>query len=145
MSMLYKFSLEENYTEFRDLLIKSGPTATPLLGWLVGTGFYDSDPKGKCSIWTSHPDPFHCNDPVVWIFDSKHRVRVFVTSEVVLDLGTFTPEAIELAKSPVYEDKVLPNYFVEPQLEVLYNQSKEILGGAMKTYMEIHEGEGIYY
>lgn len=118
------------------------PTTTMLLGWLLGTGFYDSDPKGKCSIWTSDPDPFECKDPVVWIFDSKHRTRIFVTSEVVLDLGTFTEEARELAGGAVYKGKILPNYFMEPQLEMLYNQSKEILESAMKAYTEMHEGEG---
>lgn len=142
MSLLYKFSLQKDYTQFRDLLIQSVPTTTPLLGWLIGTGFYDSDPEGKCSIWTSHPDPFHCNDPVVWIFDSRHRIRVFVTSEVVLDLGNLTSEAIELADSTVYKGKTLPNYFVEPQLEMLYNKSKDILKPVIKAYMELHKGDG---
>lgn len=139
MFKLYKFSLQENWVQFRDFLVQSVPTTTTLLGWLLGTGFYDSDPEGKCSIWTSHPDPFHCNEPMVWIFDSKHRIRVFVTSEVVLDLGTFTPEARDLADGAVKYGKTLPNYFVEPQLEMLYNQSKEMLKSVLKAYMELND------
>lgn len=139
MFKLYKFSLQENWVQFRDYLVQFVPTTTTLLGWLLGTGFYDSDPEGKCSIWTSHSDPFHCNEPMVWIFDSKHRIRVFITSEAVLDLGTFTSEARELADGAVKYGKNSPNYFVEPQLEMLYNQSKEMLKSVLKAYMELND------
>jgi hypothetical protein len=133
--LLYKFNLEDHHTEFQQFLVNCLPTTVSLLGWFVGTGFYDSDPAGKCDIWTCHPDPLDVtNEPVVWIFDSDHRIRVYITSEVVLDFGELTKEAIELADKGVYP-KELPKYFVGPQLEALYIKSKEILKPVIQHYM----------
>ncbi|KAI9366521.1 hypothetical protein BD770DRAFT_376387 [Pilaira anomala] len=137
---LYKFSLKENYAQLQDLLVQSGPTTTTLLGWFLGTGMFELDPADECDIWTtSHSDPFQSQDPVVvWIFESVNGIRVFVSSEVVLDLGEFTPEAIELSQTVAYEE-ILPTYFVDSQLEILYNQSKLLLESAIKEYMKNKE------
>lgn len=140
-STLYPFNLEKNHSQFQEFLVKGLPTTVSLLGWLVNAGFYDSDPPGKCHTWTSHPDPLTCHDDIViWIFDSDHRIRLFATSEVILDLGEFTPEAVQLALTGVYpNDKALPVSFVNPDLENLYNKSKEVLKGVLYEYIYQHK------
>jgi hypothetical protein len=135
MSLLYKFSLEDNYEQLKEYLIQSLPTTLSLVGWLVGTGFYESDPQGKCKILTSHPDPIQCKDPVVWFFDSDHRVRIHMSTENILDQGENTPEAIALADSAVYKGKTIPTYFIDPELEKLYIKSKEILVPIVKEFV----------
>lgn len=115
-----------------------------MLGWLVNTGFYTSDPAGgQCNVWTTHPDPLSasCNndDIVVWIFDSDNRIRFFVTSEVILEKGECTPEAMEIALTGDYpKDGLLPVSFVDPKLEKLYNKSKEVFKRISYDYIYQH-------
>lgn len=139
---LYRFSLQENSIQLQDLLVSSGPSTTSLLGWFIGTGFFELDSVTECDIWTSDPKPFQSADPVVWIFDNKEGTRVYVTSEAILDLGQFTTEAIELSRMEAYGEGTLPNYFTDSQLEILYNKSKAIFKPVMKEYKNMVKSEG---
>ncbi|GAA5816271.1 hypothetical protein MFLAVUS_009797 [Mucor flavus] len=142
---LYRFSLQENSIQLQDLLVSSGPSTTSLLGWFIGTGFFELDSVTECDIWTSDPKPFQSADPVVWIFDNKEGTRVYVTSEAILDLGQFTTEAIELSRMEAYGEGTLPNYFTDSQLEILYNKSKAIFKPVMKEYKNMVKSEAIFF
>lgn len=140
MSELYKFCLEDNRGSLQKYLIDSLPSTNSLLGWLAGLGFFESDPPGKCQIWTSQPNPLEPHsEPVIWIFDSDHRLRMFVSTETTLDHGEFTPEAFQLAYSGVYPKGVdLPAYFKDAKLEELYQKSKETLKSVLLNFNKNH-------
>lgn len=140
MSKLYKFCLKDNKDLLEQYLIESLPSTNSLLGWLIGLGFFESDPPGKCQIWTSQQRPLQpTSEPVVWIFDSVHRIRLFVSTETILDYGEFTPEAFQLAYSGVYPKGVdLPAYFIDPKMEELYQKSKETVKSVMLMFKKDH-------
>lgn len=136
--MLYRFDLEAHREQLQEYLLDSLPTTNCLIGWLLGTGFFESDAPGKCVIWTTQPDPFQCSDPVVWIFDSVHRMRIFVSTEIILDYGEMTPEALQLVHFAAGYDTMdtLPKFFIDPKLEELYIKSKELLNTIIIYYKE---------
>ncbi|KAG1121624.1 hypothetical protein G6F42_012253 [Rhizopus arrhizus] len=139
MAKLYKWSTDEQIDQLKQFLAHNGPTTASLLGYILSTGECESDAPGKSVIWTSHTDPFHTTDIVVWIIDSDHRIRFFVTSEIELNFKEMTPDAAILAHKASYSDQ-LPAYFTHAEDEALYKRSLQIVEEFLTLYMDQRYG-----
>ncbi|CAO0793808.1 unnamed protein product [Mucor circinelloides] len=146
MAKLYKWSTDEQIDQLKQFLAHNGPTTASLLGYILSTGECESDAPGKSVIWTSHTDPFHTTDIVVWIIDSDHRIRFFVTSEIELNFKEMTPDAAILAHKASYSDQ-LPAYFTHAEDEALYKRSLQIVEEFLTLYMDQRYGadKGVLY
>lgn len=139
MAQLYKWSTDEQVDQLKQFLAYNGPTTASLLGYILSTGECESDAPGKSVIWTSHADPFHTTDIVVWIIDSDHRIRFFVTSEIELNFKEMTPDAAILAHKASYPDE-LPAYFTHAEDEALYKRSLQVVEAFLTLYMDTRYG-----
>ncbi|CAO3631138.1 unnamed protein product [Mucor fragilis] len=146
MAQLYKWSTDEQVDQLKQFLAYNGPTTASLLGYILSTGECESDAPGKSVIWTSHADPFHTTDIVVWIIDSDHRIRFFVTSEIELNFKEMTPDAAILAHKASYPDE-LPAYFTHAEDEALYKRSLQVVEAFLTLYMDTRYGadKGVLY
>lgn len=139
MAQLYKWSTDEQMDQLKQFLAHNGPTTASLLGYILSTGECESDAPGKSVVWTSHANPFDTTDIVVWIIDSDHRIRFFVTSEIELNFKEMTPDAAILAHKASYPDE-LPAYFTRAEDEALYKRSLQVVEAFLTMYMDQRYG-----
>jgi hypothetical protein len=146
MTQLYKWSTDEQIDQFKQYLTHKGPTTASLLGYLLSTGVCESDAPGKSQIFSNHSDPFNTSSVVVWLIDSDHRIRFFVSSELELNFKKMTPDAAALAYNASYPDE-LPAYFINAEDEALYRQSLQTVEEVLTFYMNQRYGadKGTYF
>ncbi|KAI8641518.1 hypothetical protein BD408DRAFT_206402 [Parasitella parasitica] len=139
MTQLYKWSTDEQINQLKQYLAHRGPTTASFLGYLLRTRAWESGSPGKSVIWTSHQEPLNTTDVVVWLIDSDHRTRFFVSSEVELNSKEMTPEAISFDYNTLDPNK-LPPYFKDSQDEQLYRQSLQTAEEFLVRYMDQRYG-----
>jgi hypothetical protein len=128
------FAWKGQLDQLQRYFIENSPSTTPLLGWLISTGFYDCDPAGSNAIWSSHEDPFHTSDIVVWIVQTEDRIRVHVSSEAELNQSPTHAGVAELALGAVYPQQ-LPTYFVCNQKQDLYERSLQVFRTVLDDFI----------
>lgn len=130
----FAWSKDEQLDQLKQYLIENSPSTSSLLGWLIGTGVYNCEPAAESVIWSSHDDPFHTMDIVVWFLQTKDRMRVYVSSEAILDQSPMCAGTEELAHGTAYPPQ-LPSYFVCGQKQLLYERSLEVFETALNDFI----------
>jgi hypothetical protein len=124
---LYKWTGPDHFEQIKQYFIRHNPSSSHIVGYLMNTGFYDSDSPGEFDIWSSHPDPFTTEDVVVWFLEGIDRVRFFVSAESRLNFAEYTQEAYEQAfredKSSGHPDIT---YFKNEDDEAYYRHSLKV-------------------
>ncbi|KAI8991099.1 hypothetical protein BDF20DRAFT_22794 [Mycotypha africana] len=140
---LYKWASEEQINQFKQYLIRSTPTTTSLLGYLISYDYYGTSHRedAEINIWSSHPDPFETEDIVVWVIESnKDTIRILVNTEVYLDQHVndklTAAEAYTMNIEAIAHQKEQPAYCNSPKDEALYKKSKEIVERVLITFFK---------
>ncbi|KAI8391510.1 uncharacterized protein BYT42DRAFT_602330 [Radiomyces spectabilis] len=136
MKLLHRFP-EEEYAQFGHYLEQYQPHTSALLGWFLCSGYAQVDRIGRAKIYTSHAQPFNTPDSVVWIVDSRHRLRVFVTSEIILNDAPMTATAKEHAVTKEWKGGDHA-WFEDAEHEALYRRSEALLEPILRSFMETH-------
>lgn len=133
---LYKWTTEEEIERVKQYFVRHNPSSSHIVGYLINTGFYETDSRDECAIWSSHADPFNTSDVVVWFLEGPDRVRLFVSAEARLDFAEHTTEAFEQAfrddKSSGHPDIT---YFKNQEDEDFYRHSLKVFEGCFVNFM----------
>lgn len=132
---LHKWSGEEQLSQLKHYAAKNTPATTTLLSYLVNTKESTIAPLDELSIWTTHPDPLHTNDIVIWMLEWQHRVRLFVNSEIQLESSELTEKAIKYSHG---EERKGNNYayFKDEKDEQLYRRALDKVEQVVTWFIE---------
>lgn len=125
---LHSWSTNEQIAQLQQYFLQNTPSSCSNLGFLM------NNDSNNVDIWVSHEDPINTRDIVVWIFDYREGIRVFVNTEFILDNSEVTSEAIDHVFS---EDRKNTNirYFKSSQDEALFRQSLQVLESTIGDFI----------
>ncbi|KAI8073075.1 hypothetical protein BC940DRAFT_329816 [Gongronella butleri] len=133
----------EQYSALADqLLLHHQPSSTHFVGWFSLMGHYASDHLGRAKVFSTHTDPTHLppDEPVVLVINSYHRLRVYLSTEHILNEAVGKDVAGKLEEANWTEKA--PLFFPDrPDMQTLYEKSVQALEPIMKQLMQENNGE----